>query len=401
MQFQYVAYNLKEGVVKGRVEADDEAHARREVEEQGYKPLRLKAAWQPPTIEALFPSFYKIKEGELLGFTRQLSTMVRSGASLQRTMEMLEAETANPVMQRTINAIMGDIDEGASLSSAMGKHPTVFDALYVSIVEVGEYTGRLAPALDELADMMESGREAKQRIVKSMMMPMFQVGMAVLMVGLNVFVLLPPLFESFDEDSIPLMMAVLMDGADWAKAHPFHLFGTAFVLIVANILLGKFPAFNYWKAGAKLKLPLMGPLMISGEMQRFSRTLGMLLTSGVGLADALELAIRGTSNHVIRAAYEDAQESLVTGKGLTEALRRHPVLPKMWVELVNIGEQSNTLGNTMNELANAYLKRLESQINAILTVLEPASTLAVGGIVIFLAMSMLNPIMSQMSEFAE
>ena len=126
----------------------------------------------------------------------------------------------------------------------------------------------------------------------------------------------------------------------------------------------------------------------------------MLLGSGVSLADSLQMGIGSASNLALRRAFEDAEQSLVLGGSLTEALRRHPVLPHMWVELVNIGEESNSLGNTMNELASAYQKKLESQINAILAILEPVSTLAVGGIVIFLAMSMLQPIMGQMESFS-
>ena len=276
----------------------------------------------------------------------------------------------------------------------------MFDRLYVSIVEIGEFTGRLAPALDDLADMMESSQEAKQRIVKSMMMPLFQVGMAVLMVGLNVFVLLPPLFESFEEDQIPIMMKVLLGGADYVKANPIPVFGVLAALIVTFVSIGKVPSLAIHRDRVKLKLPLMGALSVSSEIARFSRTMGMLLGSGVSLADSLQMGIGSTGNLAMRRAFEDAEQSLVMGGSLTEALRRHSVLPHMWVELVNIGEESNTLGTTMNELANSYQKKLESQINAILAILEPLSTLMVGGIVIFLAMSMLQPIMGQMESFS-
>ena len=400
MQYQYVAYNLEEGLVKGRVEARDEDEARSEVQEQGYKPLRITQVWKPPSREVLFPSFYKVKPGDLIGFIRQLATMTTSCASLTRTLEMLQAESSNPVMQRTIGQIQTHIDAGGTVSSAMAEHPTIFDPLYISLVQVGEFTGALAPALDELADMMELARESSQRIVKSMMMPLFQVGMAVLMVGLNVFVLLPPLFESFDDDKIPLMMKVLLGLSDWVKANPLQLIGGIFVFIVVWIILGKIQSFNDWRDAMKARAPIIGPLIVSSQLARFSRAMGMLMSSGVNLADALRLSTNSVSNRALRKALIDAEESLVTGEGMSDALRRHPVMPSVWVELVNIGEQSNTLDQRMGELAVAYQRRMEGQINAILAILEPVSTLMVGGIVIFLAMSMLQPIMSQMSEFS-
>ncbi|MCH8206028.1 MAG: type II secretion system F family protein [Chloroflexi bacterium] len=400
MQYSYVAYNSREGVVKGRLEADTEEEVRSQVIDRGYKLLRTHPAWQPPSREKLFPSFYKVKDGDLIRFTRQMATMVASGAPLQQTLDMLQSESKNQVMQRIIGDVGKTVDEGGTLSFALGKHSDVFGPLFISIVQVGELTGSLAPALDQLAEMMEQARDAKQRVMSTLMMPVFNIGIAGLMVMVNIFVVMPPLFENFDEAEIPFMMKMAIGLTDALKNHPIAIFGALMAIGGTLFMLPKIRAVSFWIDTVKLRVPMIGPFIVAGELARFSRTMGLLLESGVALADSLELAINGCGNAAVRREFARAQESLVTGHGLTEALRGNAVIPRMWVELANIGEQSNTLGQSMNDLAATYQKRVEDQLGTVLAILDPVSTLAVGGVVLFLAMSMMQPILAQMEAMA-
>ena len=400
MQYHYVAYNLKDGIVKGRVEASDEEEVRSEVLRRGYKPLRVKQAWQPPTREELFPSLYAVKKGEMIRATRQMATMIGSGASLQRTLELTQAESSNPAMQRVVGEIRRIVDEGGTLSSALAEHPNVFDPLYVSIVQVGEFTGRLAPSLDQLAEMMERSREAKQKLMSTMAMPMFNLTMAGLMLLLMTTVILPPIFENFDEDAIPLLMRIMIGVTGGIGSNPIPVFGGLITFIASMILLRRIPSFRIWMDGAKARAPIIGPLTVSGELANFSLTMSMLLRSGVSLAESLQLGINGTKNQAIRRAFVEAEESLVSGQGLSDALERHSALPRMWVELIRIGEQSNTLGQTMTDLADVYQKKVEGQLNSMVAILEPVATLAVGGVVLLVALSTIGPIQEQMKQLA-
>ena len=150
MRFQYVAYNLDRGVVKGWIEARDEEDARSSVIGRGYKPLHLSPRWRLPSRDELFPSIYKVRTSDLMGFARELSTMVASGASLQRTLEMLEEHTPNRVLRRVLGEVRRIVDDGGTLSSALSRYPKVFNPLFVSVVQVGEFAGRLSPALERL-----------------------------------------------------------------------------------------------------------------------------------------------------------------------------------------------------------------------------------------------------------
>ena len=400
MQYNYVAYNLDEGLVKGRIDAKDDNGAWSEVEKLGHKPLRIGPVWKKPGREQLFPSLYKVKSGHLIGFTRQLATMISNGASLQRTLQMLQSEAGNPQLERVIGDIREAVDQGEPVSAALSQHPTVFDPLYVSVVQIGEFTGNLGNALNQLADMMERSKEAGARVMKTMMMPVMNMGMAGMMMLLNVFLILPPIFESFDDADVPIMMRVTYGTRDFLFANPIQVAVTLVVLIAAYKIAGRYQSFNYWKARMIVNTPIMGSLIVSGELSRFSRTMGMMLESGVSLSESLELGISGAKNHAVRQAFLDAQEGLMSGQGMASALASHKVLPRMWVELVMIAEESNTLGPTMSGLADTYQQQQESQVGTIVAILDPVSTLAVGGVVLLIFTSVMGPVMSQMESIA-
>ena len=399
MEFKYEAYNSKDGVVTGRLEAGSEAEARNAVVRNGLKPLRVSQAWRPPPVEEMFPSFFKVGSKELVGFSRQLSTMLASGGGLIRTLDMLSEETSNRVMRRTVDAIRHDLDEGSSLSEAIAQHPRVFNPLYVSVIQVGEFTGRLGPSLEQMSDILEREAEAKAKAIQTMMYPMAIIGLSVLTLGVLMTVALPPLLDTFDKlgAELPLMTRIAIGGATMLKENivkiPVALAGLILVFVVG----GKFAKVKYWMDAVKAKLPVIGSLMIASQIARISRTCAMLLEAEVGLAPALQLARAGIGNALIRKAFDDAEESLMSGHGIAEALSRHPILPSMFIQLITIGEASNSLPRTMADAADAYQKQFDGRLNTMLGMLEPASTLVVGGIVGFIAMSMFVPIYSGIS----
>lgn len=402
MEYQYVGYTLEEGIVRGRIEADNEATAEEKVIDKGYKILEMKVIKQLPGIEALFPSIFKIGQKDLVRFTQQLAIMVRGGGSLQRALELLAAETQNRVLRRILLSIIKAVDEGGSLSGAMAMHPTVFTSRFTSVVGAGEHTGRLAPALEQLSTVMEKEQDARQTVKRTMMMPMFTIGASAVMLILMLTVLMPPLLATFERmgNDIPLITRIAM-GSMGAITGNIKAVGIGIGALIALILISKkVEALNRGKHVILVHVPILGQMILAGELSQFSRTISMLLDSGISLANALPLAISGTKNIVIKEAFLAGEESLVAGRGLSEALKSHSILPTMWVELVMIGEESNTLGQTMGELANAYQKELENRLGSLLAMLEPLSTMAVGGIVLFIALSMFLPIYSGLNSAA-
>ena len=210
------------------------------------------------------------------------------------------------------------------------------------------------------------------------------------MLLLMLTVLMPPLLSTFERmgNDIPLITRIAMGTMSIltgnVKTAAIVIFGVLVLLFLAK----RVKSIRYGLHLLQVKAPILGPLILASELSQFSRTIGMLLQSGI------PLAITGCKNMTLREAFLAGEESLVSGHGLSVALKDYPMLPKMWVELVTIGEESNSLAQTMTDLADAYQKELENRLGSLLALLEPLSTLAVGGIVLFIALSMFLPIYS-------
>ena len=403
MQYKFIAYNFDDGIIKGEIDARDEVEARSSVSNRGLKLLELAPSRRMPGIEELFPSFNKVGNRDLIRFLRQIATMLGSGASVQKTLEMLQSDNRNRMMRLVLNKIRADLDDGTTLSTAMADHPNVFNPVFISVVKVGESTGRLGPSLEQLADILEQEQEAKSRVMRTMMMPMINLVAAGIMLIIMMTIVLPPIFKTFDngKNQIPMMMRIAMGISNTLTQNWLYMLVGGIVMIPVIILLRKIDRVNYEIDRFKLKLPAMGSLLVAMQLSAFSRTVAILLNSGVPLADALNLATAGVSNIPLRMAFEDAEDSLLNGLEIAEALKRHSVVPDMWVELVMIGEKSNSLEKTMNDLANAYQKQAENNLSGLLSILEPASTLVVGGVVAFLAMSNVQMVQSSLSSIGQ
>ena len=195
MEFSYLAYSMERGVVKGRLKARSELEARQQVSREGYKLLRLAPVRRFPGISQL--SLRQVGRGELVHFARQMAIMLNAGGSLLRALGMLQSSSRNPVMRRTLGAIQRNLNEGGNLSSALAEYPNLFSPLFITVVEVGESTGKLGPALEQLADILEKEQEAKRRAMRALMYPLAIVGLSTVTLGVLVTVALPPLLDVF------------------------------------------------------------------------------------------------------------------------------------------------------------------------------------------------------------
>ncbi|MFN3973820.1 MAG: type II secretion system F family protein [Dehalococcoidia bacterium] len=396
MHFRYEAYSRHSGIVRGQVEAQDIAEARGLVLQQGYKPLRIAPARRLPPLEDLFPTLFQVKTPELVRFARQLAAMLASGGSLLRILALLQEEARNPRFRRTLSAIAKTLDAGGSLSTALAQHPQVFSPLFVSVVRAGEHTGRLAPALEHMADILEKEHEARQKVVRALTYPLAIMGLSMLTLGVLVTVALPPLLKVFEQmgANLPLATRLTLALVGGIRNNFLPFFLGALALPTALMAVRRTRWGRYRLDRAMLRLPVIGTLVMAGELSRFSRTVAMLLEAGVPMLTALHLGQEGCRNWAIRQAFGNAEEGLMGGRGLTPSLKRHTFLPTLFVELVLIGEESNSLHRTLRDASQVYQKQLEDRLNALIGLLEPLSTVAVGAIVGVIAFSMFAPIYS-------
>jgi type IV pilus assembly protein PilC len=396
MQYRYVAYTLTDGISKGVLDADTVTHARTEIARRGLKPIRIAPVHKLPGLEAIFPSLFSVGASDLILFARHLSTMLTSGGNLIRALDMLQSESRSGTMRKTVAAIRKSVDQGVSLSDALTEHHKVFSPLFVSVVNVGEYTGRIAPALEQLADNLEREHEYKQKAIRTMMYPLAIIALSLLTMFVLMTVSMPTMLRVFSQmgAEVPAMTRIAVNSMSWVKDNINLLFFGVVGLIVLVAVLRRNPRTKPYVDAGLLRSPLLSGFIITSEVARFSRTMAMLLSSGVSLAAALQLSIRGCGNETVRRAFQAGEESLLDGHSLTKALKGRKVLPSLFVELLVIGEETNSLRQTLDDAAVAYQKQLERRLDALLAFMEPASTVVVGGIIGFIAFSMFVPIYS-------
>ena len=235
--------------------------------------------------------------------------------------------------------------------------------------------------------------------MQALMYPIAIMGLSLVTLFVLMTVALPPLLKVFDElDADTPAMTRFAIGLTTAFTDHWLKMGFGLVsLVVGLVLLRRIPEVRYWMDSARIRTPIIGSFTVALELARFSRTTAMLLEARVPLATALQMGRNGCGNLVIKKAIAAGEESLLSGHGVSEAFKQHKVLPPMFVQLLTIGEESISLQRTMSDSADAYQKQFDQRLTSLLGLLEPASTVVVGGIVGFIAISMFLPIYSGLS----
>lgn len=399
MRFKYTAYSYDAGVIRGAIEAANVAEVITEIKRSGLKVLRVKDSEGSSFIRALQPKSKKVTSKEMILFARQLATMLSSGAGILQSLHMLEAESGNDYFRDIIASISREIENGKNFSTALGEYPKIFDQVFVSVIEVGEYTGALPPALRHLATTRERASEAKKRALRTITYPTAIIGLSLVTMGVLMTVALPPLLKVFDKlgADLPVATRVAIGSMVWIKSNFLVVLYGHMIAVGSLIALGKFEKTRMVRDHTLLHLPMIGHFIMARELAKFSQSMTMLLESQVSLVTALSLSTSGIGNSAIKDALQASEDSLMVGGGLVEPLKNSGVFPTLFIELMAIGEESNSLKSTLSEAGDTYQQQLEDQLNSMMAVLEPISTVVVGGIVGFIAFSMFLPIYSGLS----
>ena len=375
----------KEGrVISGQMEADGEAAVASRLRAQGLVPVQItkEAGTNLKKEITILPKKVKLKD--LAVFSRQFATMINSGLSLLRTLNILSEQTENPKLAETIGALRDDVERGSSLSAAMSKHPKVFNDLFVAMVRAGETGGQLDTVLNRVADNLEADYKLRQKVKSAMTYPIVVAGIAVLLVTVMLLFVVPTFAAMFTDlgGELPLPTKILLalsQAAKWLVP----------LLIVASIV-----GYILYKRGRKanagfrlradklkLKIPIFGDLFLKVAISRFTRTLGLLLRAGVPVLQALDIVSGTTGNEVLARATADVKESVRSGESMAAPLTRHPVFPPMVVQMISVGEDTGQIDEMLDKVSDFYDQEVESTTEALTSLIEPIMIAILGGIV--------------------
>ena len=402
MSFRYEAEGEGGRAVKGTVSAVSEITAQNMLAERGYTSVVLEPIANPLSLEGAIPSLFKVKSVQIINFSRQLATLLESGVTLLPAMQLLsQQKTTSGPFRRILGHVTSDLTTGSSLSFAMSRHRAVFTEVYRRTIEVGERTGKLETVLRELADHIERQDALGKKLKAAMTYPVILLVVAVGVTLVLLTVVLPPLtkmFETIGAD-LPLPTKILMALSKFVNGNIIFIGIFAAILALAipySIKSAKGQRYREWLV---MNMPVMGSPVVMGELARVSRTMALMLGAGLALQDTMDILPRTTTNSLFRDALLRVRQQLFLGEGLAYPMATVPFFPPLMLQMVRVGEDSNTLPVSMRVVADFYEGAAQERIAAMVSMITPLSTIVLASIVTFVALAVIMPMYNLTSSF--
>ncbi|MEO1062607.1 MAG: type II secretion system F family protein [Actinomycetota bacterium] len=383
--------------VEGSLDADSEELVRAKLREMGMTPVEIKKAGTGLSMEINIPGLSdRVKLKEIAVFSRQFATMINSGLSLLRALNILASQTENKALKEIIKSIARDVEQGVSLSDAMVKHPKAFNDLYIAMIRAGEVGGVLDSVLLKLATTIEKQVELRQRVKSAMTYPVAVLGLVILILtAMLLFVV--PMFETLYDDldgTLPMPTQILLTvSRGFSSFFPFFLVGTGLTVFLIK-RWGKTERGRWVLDSIKLKIPVFGVLTHKTAMARFSRTLESLLMAGVPILESLDITTQTVGNVVVAKAVREVQDSVREGEPLAKQLVAQSIFPPMVAQMMAVGEETGALDEMLGKIGQFYEQEIDALVDALTSLLEPLLIVVlggtVGGMVVALYMPMFN-----------
>jgi type IV pilus assembly protein PilC len=398
-QFTYEAVEPSGRVVKGSIEAESAAMVLGKLQSLNYTVVDVVQSKASSGLAFLGGKGGRVKLSSLVVFSRQFATMVNAGINILKCLDILEAQTKDPVLKPVITEVRKDVVGGASLTDAMAKHPKVFTKLFVSMVRAAEAGGILDQILDRLATFLEKEQEIRGRIKGAMVYPCCVMVFAVLMV-IAMFIFVLPTFKGIFADSgaeLPLITRMLFWISDTIIAN-WWLLPTIPIGTVLGLRAYYRTDQGRWNIDKlKLRIPVIGELIQKMAISRFSRTLGTLVNSGVPVLRALEIVAEAAGNVVIAKAVDEARASVREGQRISQPLAASGMFPQMVTQMMDIGEETGRMSEMLVKVATFYDQEVDVAVKALTSLIEPMLIIFLGGVVGFIVGSIMVPMFTMIN----
>ncbi|HEV8565246.1 MAG TPA: type II secretion system F family protein [Actinomycetota bacterium] len=381
--YNYRVRDRSGNLIKGTLEADSEPLVLQRLREMGYTPLEVQQEKKKVGQIKISIRPGRVKLKALSIFCRQFATMVNSGLPILRALAILADQTDSEELAKVVTAVRVDVEQGASLSIAMGKHPKAFNNLFIAMVKSGEAGGVLDDVLLSLADMIEKEVKLRSKIKSAMTYPVAVLGLVTLIMSAMLLFVVPQFKGIYGQlgGKLPLPTQMLLSMSDGVKKYWYIVIG---FVALAIFLFRRYKRTEAGRAqvdAIMLKLPVFGSLFHKTALSRFSSTLGMLLKSGVPILQALDIVSETVNNKVISRAVVATQNSVRQGESIAKPLAKHPVFPGMVVQMLAVGEETGQIDSMLAKVAEFYNAEVEAQVDALTSLIEPLLIAVIGGCV--------------------
>jgi type IV pilus assembly protein PilC len=397
MIYKYKAYSADKKIVEGKIDVASEDLAEVTLYRAGFENIISLEEVTPGTgIEKLIPTFFRVKSRDVIDTSNQLATLIQAGITISSALKLLEGQTTKKALKKVFSGLIEEIQAGNSLSHALTNYPQVFPTTYCQIIKASEQAGTLEVGFKQAAQYLEKQAYANQKIKRAMLYPTFVLLLAIGVAILLITVALPPLISLFNslDVQLPWTTSLLVSISNFFIANGLAVLGGVVAVIIAVFFLLRLPSVKLARDRFLLKIPVLGKINIERSMGLFCQTASMLLQAGLRLPQVIEIVIHTNHNQIIREAFSNARERLVQGEGLSQPMSENKLFPPLLVEMTLVGEKTGTMDTTLGTLAEFYEREVDRKIDSLISMIEPLLTLLIGGVVIFIALSMITPLYS-------
>jgi type IV pilus assembly protein PilC len=392
--YQYEAVDPQGKTISGRIEGDSVDAVRSKMADLHYYIVSLRESRGGGTGGGIFDKFRRVKLRELVVFSRQFATMIDAGLSVVKCLDILQQQARDEKLKSVIAQAKHDVGAGASLTDALARHPLIFNNLYVSMIRSAEAGGILDTVLDRLATFLEKEQEVRQKVKSAMMYPTVVFVFALLVLVALVFFVLPKfrmIFESM-EVKLPWITKTMLSGSTIALAYWY---------VPVIVVVGGFIAYRMYVRteqgrtnvdAMKLRVPVVGDLLLKISVSRFARTFGTLIASGVPVLRAMEIVVETAGNRVVGETIKRARSSVKEGERISGPLFQSRIFPVMVTQMIAVGEETGRLDQMLSKVSDFYDTEVDATLKGLTSLIEPLMIVGLGFIVGFIAVSVISPI---------
>src|SRR5215204_3387249 len=391
--YTYKALDKQGEIVEDKTEGSGEMAVAQELRQQGLLVIDVKE--QSVAQKDILAPFKRIKLGDLVVFSRQLSTMISAGLPIVRALYILSEQTENPKLVDVVVAVRKDVEAGLSLSEALEKHPEAFSRLYVEMVKAGEVGGILDGVLLRLADQLEREQDLRRKIKSAMTYPVLVMILAILATSFMLIFIVPVFAQLFQDlgGTLPLPTRICMLLSNILTSFWGILVYAGMALAVVLFLRWKKTEQGRKVWGrAVLRIPAkIGDVVKKATLARFARTLGTLSAAGVPILQAMEITATSSGNWVVERALLKGRDAIREGIALYKPLEEEPIFPPMVTHMIAVGEETGDVDGMLIKIAEFYESEVDAAVKALTSIIEPLMIVVVGSIVGFIVISMYLP----------
>lgn len=397
--YSYVAYDKSGARVQGSIPAASRSLALEALSRKGQFPLSLDEARDAPLRwwDRDIGGSGRLAVGHLAILTRELASLLTAGIPVDESFRLIALQ---PQLPRRVQAVVRDlrkqVGEGQSLSRSIAAQGSAFPEFYWRLIEAGEATGSLDATVNDLATYLETSEAMRGRVASALVYPAILLVAASFAIGVVLAVLLPALAPLFEEARVapPAIISAMAGIETFVRGNWLALSVLVATLTAAGIAVRTSPSGRAVIDAAVLSVPVIGPLIERRETGRLSRTLAMLLKNGVSVVDATRIASAVVTNRAMGEAVERASQDVREGGTLSIALARSQRFSELFMRMVAVGERTGQVDDMLFRAANIYESALTRQLQRVIGLITPVATLAIGGVVGVLMLSVMSALMS-------